>query len=144
MKKHEFLIVLLICLGLTFIFSACEKPNCDCDSDPSVIISKTEYENAPTDPQMKIVNVEIEGDCLKIKFESGGCNGETWIKKLIDRGDLIKTSPPQRTLRFSLDNTEMCDALIYKEISFNIKCLRVEGDKKIQLNIADKELLYKY
>jgi len=130
MKKHEFLIVLLICMGLTFIFSSCrEIPNCDCDSDPNVIICETlkEYEKAPTDPQMRIESVEMEGDYLKIKFTSGGCSGNTWIEKLIDQGALLKTNPPQRTLKLSLDNKEKCKALIHKEVSFNIKCLQVES-----------------
>jgi len=147
MKKHGFLTALLIYFGLTFIFSSCKKEsNCDCDSDQSVIIcaTLTEYESAPTDSQMRIKNVEISGDCLKIKFNSGGCGGSTWIEKLIDRGDLIKTNPPQRTLRLSIDNKEMCEALITKELSFNIACLRVEGTKKVQLNIAGKNLLYQY
>ena len=145
MKKQNFIIALLICLGLTFIFSSCKKePNCDCDSDQNVLIGQTEYKNAPVDPGMKILNMEIEGDCLKIKYQTNTCNGGTWIEKFIDRGDLIKTYPAQRTLKLSFDNKELCDMLFEKEISFNIKCLQVKGDKEVQLNIADQSILYKY
>jgi len=142
MKKHQF-IGLLICLGLIFIFSSCKKEK-DCDYNQKVVISETEYKNAPNDPGMKIVNMEIVGDCLKIKFNSSGCSGSSWVVKLIDRGDLIKTNPPQRTLILSLYNTEMCEALIHKEVSFNIKDLQVEGTKKVELNISGESILYRY
>ena len=144
MVRNKIFISLLACLGLTFILSSCEKePDCSCDQD-AVIVNETEYKSAPDDPHMHIVNLEITGDCLKIKFNSGGCSGNTWIVKLIAQEGIAKSDPPQRGVRLSLDNKEGCEALIHKEISFNIKSLQVGGTKKVQLNISGQSILYEY
>jgi len=114
----------------------------NCDQD--VIISQTEYENAPNSPVF-IDDMKIVDHCLKIKFSSSGCDGKSWVVKLIDSGEVIPTfaPPPMRMLRLSLDNKEMCDALITKEISFNIEDLQITG-KSVMLNINGKHILYEY
>jgi len=141
--KRVVILLSLICTGLIFASSCEKKSKCNCDQE-AIIVSETEFENAPDDPHMRIVNMEIIGDCLKIKFNSGGCNGNTWIEKLIAQEGIAKSNPPIRGVRLSLDNKEGCEALIHKEISFNIKRLQVEGTKKVRLNISGTEILYKY
>jgi len=111
--------------------------------DQDVIISKTEYENAPND-RLSILDMSISGNCLKIKFRANGCNGESWDVKLIDSGIVAKSNPRQRALRLSLDNREFCDGLPVKEISFNIEDLQVEGNNKVLLNISGNSILYEY
>lgn len=144
MRWNEIVISLLICLGLPLAFSSCEKePNYSCDQD-AIIVGETEFESAPDDPHMRIVNMEITGNCLKIKFNAGGCSGNTWIEKLIAQEGIAKSNPPQRNARLSLDNKEECEALIHKEISFNIKNLQVSGMRKVQLNVSGTEILYEY
>jgi hypothetical protein len=146
MKNQKILIVLLICLGLTFIFSSCKKVT-SCDCDQNVLISQTEYENAPND-HVAIIDTKIENNCLKIKFGSSGCDGSSWNAKLIGLGNYDKSNPPQTTLRLSIDNKEMCAVNITKEISFNLEPLaeyfRHHGTKKLYLNIGEKEILYEY
>jgi len=123
-----------------------EKEQTNFDQD--VIISADEYKNAPNDPKMKILSMEIEGDYLKIIFNSGGCSGNTWVVKLIGWGNYDKSNPPQTTLRLSLDNKEMCEALIHKEVTFNLEPLkeyfRHHGTNKLYLNISGKGILYEY
>ena len=115
-----------------------KEQNCDRD----VIISRTEYENAPNSP-VSIIDVKLVDNCLKIKFASSGCSGNTWVVKLI--GDIYLTwaHPPLWSLRLSLDNKEMCDALITKEVSFNIEGLQISGNE-VMLVIHDKFILYAY
>jgi hypothetical protein len=112
-----------------------------CDKD--VIISQYEYENAPDD-FLVIEDLSIQGNCLKIKFGSSGCSGDTWVEKLIDMGTIAYSDPIQRTLRLSLDNLEECEAWITKEISFNIKDLQLQGDNIVQLNVSGQSILYEY
>jgi hypothetical protein len=120
----------------------------DCDQD--VIISADEYENAPNDlydpinDKYNIIDMEIVGNCLKIKFWASGCDGNTWVVKLIDLGLIAESIPCQRTLRVSLDNKEACRAVIEKEISFNIEALQIQGDNRVQLNVSGKSILYEY
>jgi hypothetical protein len=113
----------------------------DCDQD--VIISESEYENAPFDP-FSIVDLKIVDNCLKIKFSASGCDGNTWVVKLIDSEWIMLPMIPVRELRLSLDNKELCDALITKEVSFNIESLQVEGSNKVRLDISGTSILYEY
>ena len=114
--------------------------------DQNVIISAAEFKNAPNFPVF-IGDMKIEGNCLKIKFTSSGCDGKSWVVKLIDEGTISTTSiglPPQRTLRLSLDNQEACAAVFGKEISFNIEDLQIPGSNKVLLDISGKSILYEY
>jgi len=117
------------------------QPQQNCDQD--VIISETEYANAPNSP-FTIISMQILDNCLKIKFGASGCSGSTWVVKLIDEGTLAYTYPASRTLRLSLDNQEMCDAYFGKEISFNIEDLQVQNENRLMLNISGNFILYEY
>lgn len=111
--------------------------------DQQVIISPTEYQNAPNDP-FSITEMRIKDDCLHIKFAASGCDGNTWIVKLIDLGAINKSNPCQRTLRLSLENREGCMAVPSKEVSFDIRDLQIKGDNKVWLLISGKGILYEY
>ncbi|WP_143032128.1 hypothetical protein [Tenacibaculum sp. MAR_2009_124] len=132
-------------IGLTIL--SCSKNNDNQNSmnhNFETIISKEQYANAPSD-ELTINSLDINDNRLKINFSSGGCSGDTWVLKLIDSENIIESSPPQRNLRLSLKNDELCEALIIKEISFDISNLQVEGNQ-VRLNItnSDESILYKY
>ena len=111
--------------------------------DQNVVVSSIEYESAPNDP-FSIVEMTINGDCLNIKFTASGCDGNTWIVKLIDSGDIAESYPCQRTLRLSLKNEELCNAVPTKEISVDIKDLQIVGNNKVILQVSGEEILYEY
>ena len=71
--------------------------------------------------------------------------GDSWELNLIDSGVILESNPPQRILRLSLKDEEMCKKLITKEVTFDIKKLRVDGDKVV-LNVLnyDKQIVYHY
>ncbi|GGX03644.1 hypothetical protein [Aquimarina muelleri] len=111
--------------------------------DQLVIISSEQYDES--NGNLSINNLKIEEDCLRINFSSSGCSGDTWEVKLIDSEEILESDPPQRNLKVSLKNEELCQAVITKEITFGISELRVE-ETKILLNIknSDDKLLYEY
>ena len=113
----------------------------DCDQD--VIITESEFEGASDDP-FSIIDLNIVDNCLKITFSAGGCNGNTWVVKLVASEWIYQSLPPLRVLRLSLDNKEMCEALITKEISFNIESLQYEDINEVRLDISGTEIRYKY
>jgi hypothetical protein len=115
------------------------QSNCD----QNVIISKTEYENAPKHP-ISIIDMKIANNCLKIKVGASGCNGNNWNVQLIDREDVAESMPCQRTLRISLDDIGLCAAYFENELSFNIEDLQIKGDRSALLNIEGKSILYEY
>lgn len=140
MKKYSAL------LFIGFIFLSCSeninKGSMTCNFD--VLIDKEQFNNAPSD-QITINSIKVNDNCLKINFSSSGCSGDTWKIKLIDAGDILESLPPQRNIRFSFSNKELCEAYITKEVSFDITKLQIEGNQ-VQLNIANsgENVLYEY
>lgn len=112
--------------------------------DFKAVISPKEFKEAPAFP-LTIQSLNIEGDCLKIQFSASGCDGESWEVKLIDSGTILDSDPAQRGLRLSLENKEICQAVISKEVSFDISNLK-DGGNQILLNFSQsgKSILYKY
>ncbi|MBK3519199.1 hypothetical protein [Carboxylicivirga marina] len=145
MKTILSIIPLIIAL---LALPACDKDNDETPQiqcDDTVIASANNYLNAPDD-HLNIISVVIIGDCLAINFGSSGCDGSTWDLKLIDAGVISKSLPPQRNLRLSLQNNEVCDAYFTKEVSYNISSLKVSGTKSVRLTIKgwDEPVLYEY
>ncbi|NKI26395.1 hypothetical protein HCG49_07455 [Arenibacter sp. 6A1] len=138
-------ILCLILIGLTNLSCSNDdnqgkQNNCDFE----VLVSAKQYMNAPSG-QLTINRLEIIDHCLKINFSSGGCGGATWELKLIDSEEILESFPPQRNLRLSLKNEELCEAYITKELTFDISNLQVDGNQ-VQLRItnSDQSILYEY
>jgi len=70
---------------------------------------------------------------------------QDWEIKLIDADTIIYSNPPERNLRLSLKNEELCDAVISKEITFDVSLLKL-ATNKIKLNILNSgdQILYIY
>jgi hypothetical protein len=138
--------IITILLLLVCIFTSCKKDNENgCPAyGQEVIISNELYQHAPDD-HLQIMEAEIIDNCLHITFASSGCNGDSWEFKLLDQGAIMKSNPPQRNLRLSLKNEELCDAWFTREILFDISTLQVDG-RRVLLNITNSgdQLLYEY
>lgn len=139
--KNIGLALLMIALSL----NACEKNDLvSLECDKKVIVNDYQYLNAPSDP-VTILESEINGDCLKIKFGASGCNGDNWKVKLVASESVIKTLPPKREVRLSMENEEMCQAYFVKEMTFDVKDLRSSEDKTFLIMVnADTTLLYDF
>ncbi|WP_157503218.1 hypothetical protein [Mangrovimonas xylaniphaga] len=146
--KRNFSIILF---SFVFVFGMISNCNDDDDNsetpsncDQETILSSDEFVNAAADPLI-IESLEIDNACLQISFYSSGCDGSTWDLKLIDSGAILESDPPQRNLRLSLLNLELCDAVISKTISFDVSDLQVEGTQ-VYLNIVNSgdQILYTY
>lgn len=135
-----YLILAFICFQL---FSCAKDDNLPL-ADSAVLIDAKAYNSALSDNYF-IQSIKINGDFLIIKFSASGCSGESWKVKLIDSGSVAYSNPPQRLLVLSLENNELCEALITKELTFDISALRVSTNK-VWLNIKnfDKGILYEY
>jgi len=123
------------------LFATCKKDECECTQ--KVIVCETEYKNASS-ASFSIIEIKIVGDCLKIKFSASGCDGKTWKVKLIDSGYFWDSDPYERRLKLILENTEKSEALIVKEVSFDIKDLQVCKLAKFILNVSGNKILYEY
>ncbi len=134
--------IIIFLFSLFQIIACCPVIEDESMCDDKVIIDKNLFDSAPNS-SMNITKIEIIGDCLSIDFNASGCNGNSWKVKLIDSEAILKSNPPQRNLRLSLENNELCEAIIYKKISFDISKLRLTGSEVI-LNIVNSEHQIKY
>lgn len=139
-------LVFLLLISPLLLSQSCESetidPNPDCPE--RVEISSKLYAEAPSD-ELSILSAVISGDCLEIEFTASGCDGSAWEIKLIDADVIMESYPVQRNIRISLKNQEECDAVITKELSFDISPLQLDYDK-ILLNLTNSgdQLLYEY
>lgn len=136
-----------------FFAFCCLLPLSACTGDDSgskacgenVLVDAIFFENGPS-MSLGITKMKINQDCLEISFNSSGCNGDTWIVKLVDSGEVTQTTPPQRTLRLSLSSEELCEAIVEKIISFDLTSIQIQGSNQVLLKISnnDSQILYEY
>ena len=139
--KNLFLLALIPILLMRCTDGDGPDPN---GCDQGTVISQEQFRNAPSD-EATINSLEIEGDCLKINFSASGCSGESWKMRLIDSGSILESDPPQREIRLILENNELCEAFITRELSFNISELKVKGERVwLNLSNSDDQILYEY
>jgi hypothetical protein len=140
MKK----IVFLSSLILLIICFSCVKNEFAINSDRKIIISNELYKNAPNDPLI-ITEAEIIGDSLEISFGASCCDGNSWEIKLVGSEDILYSDPPQRYVRLSLKNNELCTAVCGKSMIFDIKPSRIDGGEIVlRLEGWEEPLAYKY
>ncbi|WP_417371697.1 hypothetical protein [Gelidibacter japonicus] len=108
------------------------------------------FKNRPDDDGsgrngFEITSAEIIDDCLVIGILSGGCTGNTIEMDLVDAGRVSETTVLQRDLKLFIDNTELCNAIVGKRMSFDLTSLRTQN-KEISLNLErwDGQLIYTY
>lgn len=115
------------------------------DCGTAVKIDQAAYKNSPSD-KVNIQNASIVGDCLKITFSAGGCNSDTWKPQLFDAGVIADSYPEQRYIRMTLVTGQFCKALFTKTVFFDLKPVRIDGSKKVALNLDGygQAILYSY
>ncbi len=85
----------------------------------------------------------LEGDCLLIRYSHSGCSGDSWKPELFDEGIVRESFPVQRTIRFHLENEEMCLAFITKEASFDLSPLKDKAGP-VQFKLQNTGAVFQY
>jgi hypothetical protein len=128
MKKALFLIL------ITFSFITCNEGKELIDlQNETVIIDNNRYKQTET-TNYSILDVQLIGNLLTIKISSSGCSGDSWKAVLIDANEILESDPVQRNIKVSLENTELCSAVLEREFIFNIKELK-NGFSSVILNL---------
>ena len=144
--KYRTLIVLIVFIGLTSCDSDDDNVNSNAVScDFETIINADLYTNAPND-ELSINEATIIGNCLQLTFSANGCDGSSWVVKLIDSEEIFESLPVQRNLRLSLENIEACTAVPTKTLTFDISELQIPNENQVYLNITNSgdQILYEY
>lgn len=134
---------------LALFMESCNDESTDNASLDSVcnqiaIVNQSRYTN--TQPEgYTISRIQLIDDCLEVEIQAGGCSGDTWNVDLMYSGNVAESNPEQRYLKISLDNPEICLALISKKFTFDLRPLRITRPT-ILLNLAlwDEQIRYAY
>lgn len=126
-----------------FLLSSCFSDDQNLPDDQDVIVSESLYNQIST-ANYSIIEAEIEGDSLKLTIQSSGCDGNEWVVKLVDSGAVAESYPVQRFAKISLENEELCDAIVARDYSFNLISLRVEDQLYLNLEGWDSQLHYDF
>lgn len=115
-----------------------------------VIIDDAEYNEA----QVVGVNVDslsLSGDSLTVFFSASGCDGNSWEMYLFDSGTIIDSTstdsiPAARSLVFSLENNEECEAYISSFATFDLSPIQLSPDTSLLINFYNtgEQILYEY
>lgn len=142
MNQMKFILIATLIL-INWSCASTTEPNLKTCTN-KVVIDDTLFQSAPND-QFMFDSVWINGDCLHLVVRySGGC-GDAFFN-LYTSHSIIKTNPPGRDLRISFEDLDNCEALIQKELSYDLTPLRLVGTNTIFIWINDLEqkLIYKY
>ena len=143
--KMKKMIWLFFVIGI--VTYACDKANDDntLNCGDSIIIDKNLYDSTNTNGY-SVINAKISNDCLEIEIRASGCDGESWIIKLIDSKDITESLPLQKFIKISLKNEELCEKIISKKLCFDLKPIRIDNNNQIELNLEKWEdpLIYSY
>lgn len=146
MKPSLFLSTLI---AVSLLITACSKdddliciPNV-CGGE-AVNISNSLYNNGPDDP-FQLDSVWLDGSCLHIAVSYGGGCGEVTFELAAEKS-VGAGNPPFRKLRLTFDDRDFCEALISEELLFQISELQVQGQNRLELELAgiDTTVIYEY
>ena len=133
---------LLIILVVVYSCSSDDNVNPDC---PNSVIIDNELFKSVENGYYEIDNAKIQDNCLELVIASGGCDGNSWEVELIDADRISESGIVQRDLKILIKNTELCNAIIRRTFSFDIKPLQT-NDNEIRINLEnwENQLSYQY
>lgn len=143
MRKFIYLII------LTFGILSCNSDddnstienNCDFTSE---IILEEDF-NAINTSNYAIIEVELNGDCLEMRFGASGCGTDLWEENLYSTDAFYNVFLLQRDVKIELINDE-CLAVFQKTVSFDLTPFQIDGQSDLPLNITgwNEQITYGY
>jgi hypothetical protein len=115
--------------------------NCDFTSE---IILEEDF-NAINTSNYAIIEVELNGDCLEMRFGASGCGTDLWEENLYSTDAFYNVFLLQRDVKIELINDE-CLAVFQKTVSFDLTPFQIDGQSDLSLNITgwNEQITYVY
>ncbi len=109
------------------------------------IIDKDIYDCTTTD-NYTITDVVLNGNILKITITFSGCSADSDRIYVVDSGEILETSPPQRLLKLEFLKEESCLAQFTRELEFDINNLQISSINELVLSIEgwNNDIIYQY
>lgn len=116
--------------------------NCDFTSE---IITEDNF-NAIDTSNYAITNIELNGDCLIITFNSSNCDIELSEENLYSTDAFFNIFPLQRALKMELINDDTCQTVFQKTVSFSLTAFQIDGQNEIPLKVEGwkEQIIYEY
>jgi hypothetical protein len=144
--------VLLLLPFLFFLtcFSSCEaqkskrskKNNPDTGIQDVTIDANIDFIDDPGDYNIESVTLEKDIMTINVSY-SGGCKEQSF--KLISNKAFSKSLPPQVGINLVQNkNGDSCREIVRKQLKFNLRNLRYEGQKSVKLNFNKEHYMYTY
>jgi len=144
LRKYFFKSTIFFTVTLIGLFIACEDDETKPSTEHQILIGNSIFTSYPDDP-LVISTASIIGDSLQISFGASCCDGKSWQVNLVGDSEVLYSLPPQRSIRLSLKNDELCAAACGRTLKYDLSPCRVNGNQII-LNLVgwDKPLIYNY
>lgn len=139
------LAIFFFCFAFLLMNFQCDDDEIQAPCGQTVVVDSGFYETAESEV-FEIQETNVEGNCLVINLSASGCDGNSWSVVLVDSSNIAESSPEQRYLRLVFTNTELCDAIVSQQRSFDLTAIQVDGSNDIILNIEglDESINYVY
>ncbi len=113
--------------------------------DDAMIASEEDYDSIDTS-NYSIIDVQLDGDCLKLTINASGCDGESWESYFYSVDAFYAVFPRQRVAKLELINNEACLAVIESIQEFDLTPFQLEGQSDVRITISgwDQQLVYEY
>lgn len=142
--KKSILVFSWILTSLLSCSESDDNPYEDSVCDQITKVDNSRYKSNQSE-EFSFRSVQIIGDCLEVEMESGGCSGDTWKVELIDADRVAESNPEQRDLKLFLANEELCNAIVLKTYTFDLRPIRTRNNiVLLNLELWDEPIRYEY
>ncbi len=111
------------------------------------IIQDVALFNATSLVSVNIQQTTLSAHCFTVLYTASGCDGNSWIPRLVSDGAVDYTSTPAtRKVKFVLENDELCLAVFLKEKSFDLQSMQLSGHNSVQIRLTNnnQNFVYQY
>ncbi|MTB50460.1 hypothetical protein [Lewinella sp. W8] len=137
--------LLLIACGW---IAGCEKNDLVWEPPPlacnPIQIFREEQVSSFTSDELSILSLSAGDECLTVSFRAARCEESNWELSLAASSLVLGTDPPERSIRFLLNNAEGCPTVEQGVAEFDVTSLRLAGESTVILNVVGTDLSVAY
>lgn len=144
--KIQTLVLFTFCF-FSFVFTNCDSTDLPLNNQTcgSEIIIDTNYDSTTGDA-FTITNITITENCLTATVQYGGGCGDELVsfEFLASTASFPVTIPAMLDTKIIMDDNDDCEALITKDISFDLTALEEEGFNNINIGVEGWNEILQY
>ncbi len=123
---------------MSLLFNACEDDNTETPNDVCGEAILLDTNNPTVGDTFIFTNVEVTGNCLTASIQYGGGCGDDLVSfdLLGSTANFPLTIPAMLDVVLILDDNDDCEALVTRDIDFDLTPLEEEGYNNINISVA--------